>query len=403
MLKSIDIRVFLLKGHAFGSDRYKGPRKNITDKGVPFTYLGFRQRSERIVLKLADQLLSLIRLTSLLTGLWTVRKNTTILLYNSEIAFNIPIFLAKKLLKIRLVKFSAEIIDRSQFKNTLSGRLSRASHKASFRSLGRMPDKMIVFSHYLKDKYIRAGIPEEHILVQPNLTDFTFWQMESFEETYTIGYSGAPYMKDGLHDLLMAISLLSRRGRNLSLIIIGDATFGRTLIPELKEECKRLGIMDRITFTGLVNTAEVKRYLSRCSILAVTRPDTIQTRSGFPTKLGEYFAMGKPVLATRFGDMERYFTDGVDLVYAECGDPVSIMKKLEWMIDNPHEVDKIAQHGSDTARNLLEYQASIERILPFLDKVSSDKDDCTNAEVLQARDDSEVPFGREPAETRRYE
>lgn len=365
-MHDIEISVYLLKGHAFGDRRNKGPRKNRSADGIPFTYLGFRQRPEKIVFKLADQTLSLIRLILLLFSLVPKRKSVTILLYNSEIVFNLPIFFIKKLAGIRLVKFSAEIIDRSQYSNSLTGRLSRASHKAGSRYLATIPDKLIVFSHYLKDSFVSKGFLEKNIVVQPNLTDFSYWQVAESEVKYTIGYSGAPYMKDGLNDLLTAVSLLLGKGRDVSLLIIGDATFGRTLIPGLKMECDRLGIGDKVTFTGLVSSKEVKEYLSQCQILAVTRPDTVQTRSGFPTKLGEYFAMKKPILATKFGDMQKYFTDGIDIIMAECSNPLSIMERIEWILDNPSQIGIITRKGYDTARELLEYQDGMKRILKFL-------------------------------------
>ncbi len=365
-LNNIDIKVYLLKGYAFGRNRNKGPRRNQTVDKIPFTYLGFKERPENMILKLADQTVSLLRLFSLLLSFISVRRNTTILLYNSELVFNLPIFLIKKLLRIKLVKFSAEIIDRSQYRNPITGKISRASRKVGFKYLGKMPDKLIVFSHYLKHKFIAMGFPQEDIMVQPNLTDFSFWQSADAEEKYTIGYSGAPYMKDGLQDLLKAVSLLDKKGRNISLIIIGDATFGRSLIPDLRNECTKLGITGNVTFTGLVKTEEVKLFLSQCRILAVTRPDTVQTRSGFPTKLGEYFAMKKPILATKFGDMEKYFTNGIDIVFAECGNPISIMEKIEWIIDNQEEMNKIVKQGYKTAWQLLEFETGMKKILQFL-------------------------------------
>lgn len=360
------VRVYLLKGNAFGSYRYNGPRHAVTPEGIAFTYLGFRQRPGNFVLKLLDQSLSFMRLHILLFSLTLGHRNCTVLLYNSDLFFNLPIGLIARISGLKLVKYSAEIIDKSQYSPSLLGRMSRAAYMANFKYLNRLADKLIVFSHYLKEEFLGMGIAEERIIVQPNLTDFEFWKPGKTESMYTIGYSGAPYMKDGLHDLLEALGLLSARGLDLSLIVIGDATFGRTLIPGLKEECARLGIMDRVTFTGLVSSSEVKGYLSHCMILAVTRPDTIQTRAGFPTKLGEYFALGKPVLATRFGDMEKYFRDGHDIVFAECDDPPSIAERIEWMLSNPEQTRTIADQGHETARQLLDYRLRMKRIMELL-------------------------------------
>ncbi len=360
------VSVYLLKGNAFGNYRYNGPRHAVTGDGIPYTYLGFKQRPLNVYLKLIDQFVSFIRLHLLLLSLIIKRRSSTILLYNSDIFFNLPICLIAKTAGIRIVKYAAEIIDKSQYSMSLLGKISRAAYMINFKYLNKLSDKLIVFSHYLKEEFLKMGIEEGKIIVQPNLTDFDYWKPDTANIKYTVGYSGAPYMKDGLQDLLKAINILSVRGLNVTLVIAGDATFGRTLLPELKEECIRLGISQKVTFTGLIPVSEVKDYLSRCFLLAITRPDTVQTKAGFPTKLGEYFAMRKPVLTTRFGDMERYFKDGVDLVFAECGNPDSIADRLEWMLNHRNELNAIAGNGYVTARQLLDFRVSMKHIMMSL-------------------------------------
>lgn len=64
--------------------------------------------------------------------------------------------------------------------------------------------------------------------------------------------------------------------------------------------------------------------------------------------------------------MERYFADGSDIVFAECGNPASIAQKLEWMMQNSEELEKIAQRGYSTAYDLLGYKSSMKKILKFL-------------------------------------
>jgi glycosyltransferase involved in cell wall biosynthesis len=111
----------------------------------------------------------------------------------------------------------------------------------------------------------------------------------------------------------------------------------------------------------------VKQHLSECKILAITRPSTLQTKAGFPTKLGEYFATGRPVLATNFGDMEEYFKDGSDIIMAECGDSEAIAKKIKWMIENNRDLEIISKRGYKTAHDLLEYKNSVNRMIGFLE------------------------------------
>lgn len=359
----IRVSVLLLKGHAFGEYTYKGPRKNFTPDGISYTYLGFTQRPVNIILKICDELFSLARLMAFLLTMRAKRKSVSLLVYNSDLFYNIPIHLMSRLSKVKLIKFVAEYIDKSEFGGSLIGFLSRSSYFLNFKYLNTLSDKLIVFSYFLKDIYLNMGYDESNIIVQPNLTDFDFWKIPVTESKYTLGYSGAPYLKDGLSDLFGAISLLKRETNiQISLLIIGDVVFGESLIPSLKGECSRLGISGDVVFTGLVESSQVKQFLSECSILTITRPSTVQTKAGFPTKLGEYFATGKPVLATDFGDMKRYFRDGWDITMAECGNIRSIAEKVKWMLSNPNELSEIAARGYKRAFELLEYRNSIRKI-----------------------------------------
>ena len=363
----IAIDVFLLKGYAFGNYTYTGPRKNISRDGIPYSYLGLKQRPHNKFLKLIDELFSITNLIILLFSFINKRKSINILVFNSEIQYNIPIHFLSRIFRLRVVKFVAEFIDKSEFSNTFFGNLKRYGFLFNFRYLNKLSDKLIVFSFYLKNKYVGIGYDENRIIVQPNLTDFDYWESAESKTKYTLGYSGAPYLKDGLYDLFNAISLLQKTNPEITLLIIGDAIFGKSLIPDLKLECARLGLSGKVTFTGLVESQQVKEYLSECKILTITRPSTVQTQAGFPTKLGEYFATRKPVLATNFGDMDIYFTDGQNIVMADCGDAESIAKKIAWMLENDKEVELISNKGYEKASNLLEYKRSINRIINFLD------------------------------------
>ncbi|MFZ0281127.1 MAG: glycosyltransferase, partial [Bacteroidales bacterium] len=274
ILNRYSIRVLLLKGHAFGDYIYKGPRNNITVEGVPYTYLGFKQRPVNKFLKICEESVSLCRLIVFLFSLAGESKSIRILVYNSDLLYNIPIHTFSKVFRIKIIKFVAEYIDKSEFGNSFFGRIKKYGYFLNFKYLNKISWKLIVFSNYLRDLYIRMGYNECNIIVQPNLTDFDNWGSETPEVKYTLGYSGAPYLKDGLYDMFRAISLLRRENINLTLLVIGDAVFGESLIPGLKTECTKLGISDCVVFTALVESPIVKKYLSECKILTITRPST---------------------------------------------------------------------------------------------------------------------------------
>lgn len=357
--------VFLLKGYFLAGRKTGDTRKNLTDYGVPYTYLGFINRSSNKVVKVIGDIYGLASLVVLLFSLLRQRKTTSIFAYNNEIHHSLILNSFCRLTGIKLVTFVPEYYDISEFSGNLFHRLRWYSFLLNFHYVNRLSDKLVVFSRYIRDKYIEKKYSEKNILVQPNLTDFDYWFLNSGEETFTIGYSGTPYKKDGIEDLLSAIAILNKKNLEVKAVIIGDVVNEKSIIPSLKDFCENLGIGSSVTFTGLVSLEEVREWLNKSKILAITRPEIIQTVAGFPTKLGEYFACRKVVLSTRVGDAGTYFRDRVDIVFAEAGNPDSIAANIEWILSNREEGKKIAIKGLHNASELLDYKSRVAAIMRF--------------------------------------
>lgn len=357
------ISVWLLKGFAFGNHKNNDLRKSVSPEGIPYTYLSSLKRPVSKLKKIFDDVFSIFRLICYLTKLINKRKYISILLYSNELQFNIPIFAFSKLLGIKVISFVPEFYDKSNFEGSVFKKLKWYGFLLNFNYFNKLSHRLIVFSYYLKEIYLKQGVAEAKVIVQPNLTDFDFWQSEQGEIKYTLGYSGTPSVKDGLLDLLKAISKLKLENAPVTLLIIGDSTFGKSLIPELQDLCKSLNIQDLVIFTGLVDLVSVRKYLSECKILALTRPDIIQTQAGFPTKLGEYFASGKQIFTTNFGDIYKYFTPMEEMVTARCGDINDISEKIKWILQHPEESEEIRKTGFLKAKQLLSYNESVNRIL----------------------------------------
>jgi len=361
------IKVYMIKGYAFGENSERTMRKNKTSYGVSYTFLGLTKRPQNGFLKLIDDFLSFFHLLFLLPLITWKRKRVTIFVYQTDFFHSLMIYLTAYLFKIRIISFVPEFFNKVYYTGFIK-KLQWFGFIFTFDRLNTLSDGLIVFSQYLRDIYLKKGVKEDRIFVQPNLTDFEFWNVHGNKEKYTVGYSGTPGGKDGLGYLFKAVSLLKNQ-MPISLVVVGDSPFGKSKIPELEIVCENLGIRNQVHFAGLVEYNQVKTYLSECKLLAITRPRNIQTQAGFPTKLGEYMALKKPVLATNFGEMEAYFTDGNEIVLAECDNPESIADKIRWMLRNEELIKIIAVNGYKKAHTLLEYKKSITKIINYLDEI----------------------------------
>ena len=359
------IEVLLLKGYLFRNHKTNDRRVNSTEYGVKYKYLGFINRPIYPFLKILDELVSALMLIGHLFTFLAKRKKLTVLVYNNEVHSNLIIYFWCRLCAINLISFVPEFYDKSVFSGGFFRKIKWYGFLCNFYFLNKLSSKLIVFSQYIKDKYIEMKYLEQNILVQPNLTDFGYWLIDS-KQNYTIGYSGTPSKKDGIEYLFKAIKLLKTKDIKVSVIIIGDNIAGNSLIPSLELLCSDLGISDCVSFSGLVSQNEVRVFLNSCKILAVTRPVITQAKAGFPTKLGEYFACKKVVLSTNIGDTSKYFEDKKEIILAQSEDPQSIADNIEWILANPEIVDKIVKDGYIKAMSLLDYTKQVPLMLNFI-------------------------------------
>ncbi len=104
--------------------------------------------------------------------------------------------------------------------------------------------------------------------------------------------------------------------------------------PMLRDLAARLGVADRIRFHGRIPLEAVAARIAESDAgLAPTRRDEF-TDFSLSTKIFEYAAMRKPVIASRLPTVERYF--GRDtLAYFEPGDAGSMADAVRGLVDDP--------------------------------------------------------------------
>jgi len=221
------------------------------------------------------------------------------------------------------------------------------------------------------DKYVKA---KERILHLPMTVEFERFNVDKKNESNTFGkyiaYCGSMYSdKDGVPDLIEAFNIFCKNNSDTNLLLIGDN----------KDKIKFSKINDciisspyrlRIFCTGWVDRDQMPEYLINAVVLALARPDNIQAKGGFPTKLGEYLATGNPVVITDVGEHTDYLTDEVSAYISQPGDPISFAKKLLKAINNPIEAKKIGEEGRKVALNHFNSKIQAEKLFNFLNHIN---------------------------------
>jgi glycosyltransferase involved in cell wall biosynthesis len=138
-----------------------------------------------------------------------------------------------------------------------------------------------------------------------------------------IGYAGNVRIWQGLDFLLQAVKELYARDQRFILkILISEKKY------ELPEWAHAFAVL-----TGPVSHNEVPHFLSTCDMLVIPRPENTVNTLSFPSKLPEFMAMGKPVIASRTSDCHRIISDGIDGLLFDPGDTEGLIRNIELLAD----------------------------------------------------------------------
>jgi glycosyltransferase involved in cell wall biosynthesis len=137
------------------------------------------------------------------------------------------------------------------------------------------------------------------------------------------------------YELDVAIAAVARIAESRPDLDVTLDLYGRgDSEPALVAQVARLGIVDRVVFHGRIPIEEVPAAIARADIgVAPTRRDLF-TDMSLSTKVFEYAAMGKPVVASRLPMIERMFPAGTVAAYP-AGDAAAMTEAILAFADDP--------------------------------------------------------------------
>jgi len=134
------------------------------------------------------------------------------------------------------------------------------------------------------------------------------------------------------HGADVAVSALTHLPANVRLIMIGD---GVERLPTM-ELATSLGVADRVQWTGRLDHSDAISRLAACDVLICPHVDLKGQRFfGSPTKVFEYLALGKPIVASRLEQLDEVLDDGGTAILVEPGDARSLAEGVSRILGSP--------------------------------------------------------------------
>jgi glycosyltransferase involved in cell wall biosynthesis len=214
-------------------------------------------------------------------------------------------------------------------------------------TLLRAADLVVVVSRPIRDELLAQGVEPEAILVNPNGVDPERYspavdgapvrRRHGLEGRRVVGFIGTFGRWHGAEVLAEAFGrLLARRPDwrdSVRLLMIGD---GATM-PLVRESLARHSATDLAVLTGVVPQSEGPEHLAAADVLAsphVRNPDGTPF-FGSPTKLFEYMAMGRGIVASDIDQVGEVLRHGETAWLVEPGDADALAAGLERLLSEP--------------------------------------------------------------------
>jgi glycosyltransferase involved in cell wall biosynthesis len=219
--------------------------------------------------------------------------------------------------------------------------------------------RVIVVSEVDRQSLIARGVAPARIVLNPNGVDASRFAVGGGAEvrrelglgdaTIVAGFLGSFGPWHGAPVLAEALTRVAHTRPTLHLLFIGDG-------PE-RETTERMlylcGLRERASFAGKVRPGDVHRYLDACDILVsphVPLPGDTEF-FGSPTKLFEYMAAGKAIVASRLGQIAEVLEPDKTAILVTPGDPDELAAELERLAGEPRlraELGANARHAAVT-------------------------------------------------------
>lgn len=229
----------------------------------------------------------------------------------------------------------------------------------------------------LRGDIIGRGIPSSKVTVIPNAVDTeafdTGGQPDSalrarlgLEGASVVGFIGSFYAYEGLDLLLDALPRLLASHPELRVLLVG----GGPQEAALKAQAARLGLAERVVFTGRVPHAEVQRYYDLIDVLAYPRHSMRLTELVTPLKPLEAMAQGRVLLASDVGGHKELIRDGETGVLFEAGSAESLAERLSGLLSRRADWPRMRAAGRRFVETERNWQASVQRYAPVYEALA---------------------------------
>jgi glycosyltransferase involved in cell wall biosynthesis len=179
---------------------------------------------------------------------------------------------------------------------------------------------------------------------------------------FVILYHGSLVHRNGFDLAVEALEKVRKTIPSARLSVCGKRT---DFFEKVMESARQRGLDRNVDYLGVRNLKEIIEAIEGCDLGIIPNHRNIFTEINTPTRIFEYLALAKPVIAPKTRGIQDYFGDN-DLIFFELGNADDLARKIEFAFSHPAEVAETVKRGQEV---YLSHTWSRER-LSFLNSIS---------------------------------
>ena len=165
-------------------------------------------------------------------------------------------------------------------------------------------------------------------------------------KAFVIMYHGSLVERNGLDLAVEALARVRKTVPNVELRIYGHKT---PFLERVMEAGRQKGVQDAIQYLGPKRLEDLVSEIDACDVGVIPNQRNAFTEINTPTRIFEYLALGKPVIAPNTTGIRDYF--GKDsLLFFEPGNSEDLADKIEYAFFHGAETTEMVKQGQKVYR-----------------------------------------------------
>jgi glycosyltransferase involved in cell wall biosynthesis/peptidoglycan/xylan/chitin deacetylase (PgdA/CDA1 family) len=160
---------------------------------------------------------------------------------------------------------------------------------------------------------------------------------------FVILYHGSLVRRNGFDLAMESLEKVKKTISSVRLRVCGKRT---DFFEQVMESARQRGLDGNIDYLGLLDLKGIVEAIEDCDVGIIPNHRNIFTEINTPTRIFEYLALAKPVIAPKAKGIQDYFGDN-DLIFFELGNADDLARKIEFAYSHPKEVADTVKRGQE--------------------------------------------------------